>query len=107
MRSSRGWPLAALPADALLCASVATCADPAPTGIATPADTGRAADGGELMMAAQSSGGGDTIFDPFGPRLTLAISTGGEPSPRGGAARAGTVHHGSGASIPSATHERQ
>ena len=74
MRTSRGWPVAALLAVALLCVMVAVCADP--TGTAPPAGAGRAVDdeGGELAMMAADSEGADTVFDPFTPRLALAIS---------------------------------
>ena len=75
MRTSSGWPFAALVAVALLCAVVAVCADP--TGTASPAGEGRAVEdeGGELAMMAAGSGDADTLFDPFTPRLALAIST--------------------------------
>ncbi|MCE2397824.1 MAG: hypothetical protein J4F34_02085 [Gemmatimonadetes bacterium] len=53
MRTSRGWPVAALLAVALLCAVVAVCTDP--TGTASPAAAGRVVvDGGELRVAAGS-----------------------------------------------------
>ncbi|MCE2397686.1 MAG: hypothetical protein J4F34_01390 [Gemmatimonadetes bacterium] len=78
MRPSR-TPAPAFALAAVLC--VAMCTDPTPTGTAAPADTGRAADGGEPMAARSSGGGTDTIFDPFTPRLALAISTDGELLP--------------------------
>ncbi|MCE2397636.1 MAG: hypothetical protein J4F34_01125, partial [Gemmatimonadetes bacterium] len=61
---------------------MAVCADPTPTGTATPADTGRATDGGELAGDGWLAAAGDSgIVDPFGPRLALEISTDGELLP--------------------------
>ena len=75
MRTSRGWPVGALLAVALLCVVVAVCADP--TGTASPAGAGRAVEDerGGLAMMATDSEGTDTLFDPFYARLALAIST--------------------------------